>query len=210
MQFTTRNGKSAFCLLVAVCMANPCAAVAQEAFLGRSLDEWRAQFNASKGQQKVHAAWAIAQMAGRSTDGVSAQFTVDDLSKLAKEADPSIRYWGAVGFASLGKQLPGGDARRQAAIRALADLLQDNSPAPRIAAAGALSQLGQTEKAVPVLLTAMNDPQESVRIQAVAALELIASTSPAVEQTLRKATTDSSEYVKRISERALAQRPQGK
>jgi uncharacterized protein (DUF2336 family) len=205
MQFITRGWKSAFCLLFVVYLANPCTAVAQGAFLGRSLDEWRDQFNASKGQQKVDAAWAIAQMAGRNTDGVSAQFTVDDLSKLAKDADPSIRYWGAAGLALLGKQLPSGDARRQAAIRALADLLQDNSPAPRIAAAGALSQLGQAEKAVPVLLTAMNDPQESVRIQAVAALEPIASTAPAIEQALRKATTDSSEYVKRISERALSQ-----
>ena len=50
---------------------------------------------------------------------------------------------------------------------------------------------------------AMSDPQDAVRIQAIAALEKLGESARPGEATLRAATTDSSEYVKRISTRAL-------
>jgi HEAT repeat protein len=90
-----------------------------------------------------------------------------------------------------------------AAISELESLLNDKSPAPRIAAAGALGLLGKADKALPVLTSALDDPQESVRIQAVAALEKMGAAARPVLVTLEKATNDSSEYVKRISERSL-------
>src|SRR5205085_9948977 len=75
--------------------------------------------------------------------------------------------------------------------------------APRVAAAEALCLLGQAEKALPVIVAAMGDPQDSVRIQAVGALEKIGPAARPAIGTLQKAATDPSEYVKRISERSL-------
>ena len=74
---------------------------------------------------------------------------------------------------------------------------------PRLAAAQALGVLGRADRALPVLIAAMNDPQESVRIQAVAGLESIGAADMVTMQTLRAARNDTSEYVKRISERSL-------
>jgi HEAT repeat protein len=85
----------------------------------------------------------------------------------------------------------------------LTPLLDDKAAAPRLAAAAAIGQLGQAGKALPVLVAAMKDPQDATRIQAVAALELLGAAARPAEPTLRAATTDSSEYVKRISARAL-------
>jgi HEAT repeat protein len=51
----------------------------------------------------------------------------------------------------------------------------------------------------------MESPQESVRIQAVAALAKLGPAARQAVATLTAATTDPSEYVKRISSRALAQ-----
>ena len=82
-------------------------------------------------------------------------------------------------------------------------LLADQAPAPRIAAAESLGLLGDADRALPVLVAAMSDPQDAVRIQAVAALEKLGEAARPAETTLRAATSDSSEYVKRIGARAL-------
>ena len=95
------------------------------------------------------------------------------------------------------------DGGQTAVVNTLLPVLDDKSAAPRIAAAEVLGLFGRVDKALPILESAMNDPQESVRIQAVAALEKLGSAARPAEKTLQKATSDSSEYVKRISQRAL-------
>jgi len=182
----------------------------QEAFLGRSAEQWSAALAAGKGQQRVEAAWALAQIAGRSAGDPGDHIQFAELVKLVSDGDPSVRYWGVLGLAGYAQQLKAGDGGRGAALNTLAPLLADKSPAPRIAAAAAVGQLGQADKALPVLVSAMSDPQEATRIQAVAALEQLGPAARPAEKTLRAATTDSNEYVKRISARALEKFDAGK
>jgi HEAT repeat protein len=120
------------------------------------------------------------------------------------DSDPSVRYWGIQGLGSFAGRLAKRDGGQMAVVNALTPLLDDKSPAPRISAAQALGELGQSDKALPILVAAMSDPQESVRIQAVAALEKLGPAARPAQSTLQAATSDSSEYVKRISQRALA------
>jgi HEAT repeat protein len=178
---------------------------AEDAFLGRSLDQWSAAFTSTEGQQRVHAAWAIAQLTSHSAGGPNDQVHFAELVKLVSDGDATVRYWGVQGFDAFAQRLAGKDAGQTAVVNTLEPLLTDKSPAPRIAAASALGALGKADKALPVLVAAMSDPQDAVRIQAVAALERLGSAARPAEATLKAATSDSSEYVKRISERALSQ-----
>jgi HEAT repeat protein len=177
-------------------------ALAQESFLGRTPEEWNTLLTSGKGQ-RVEAAWALAQIAGRASGGPGDHIAFSELVKLVSDSDASVRYWGCLGLAGYARQLKTGDSGRGAAINALTPLLDDKAVAPRLAAAAAIGQLGQAGKALPVLVAAMKDPQDATRIQAVAALELLGAAARPAEPTLRAATTDSSEYVKRISARAL-------
>jgi HEAT repeat protein len=98
-----------------------------------------------------------------------------------------------------------GQAERTTARAALEAALKDETSGARLAAAEALALAGEPNKGLPVLIEAMESPQESVRIQAVAALAKLGPAARPALATLKAATTDSSEYVKRISSRALAQ-----
>jgi hypothetical protein len=176
----------------------------QDTFLGRSTDEWAQSLTTSDRSKRVLAAWAIAQMAGRAAGGPNEQVHFAELVKLISDSDPAQRYWGVQGLSAFGQKLGEKGSARTAAINTLQPLLEDPSAAPRIDAAQALVTLGEPGKALPVIVAAMSDPQESVRIQAVAALESAGPAARPAEATLRVATNDSSEYVKRISERALS------
>jgi len=184
-----------------VVLAAVVAAAGEDAFLGRSTEEWNKQFQSSERQTRVYAAWAIAQLASKGKDST----VLSNLEPLLKDSDPTVRYWGVMGLQFCGQNVDKGNATEVAAVTdRLRPLLEDKSAAPRIAAAESLALLRQADKALPVLLAAMDDPQESVRIQAVAALEKIGPAARPAIDTLQKAMTDSSEYVKRISERSLA------
>lgn len=187
------------------CFAAACisAAQAQDAFLGRSVEQWSATLANGKGQERVEAAWALAQIAGREAGSAGDHIQFAELVKLISDSDPSVRYWGVLGLAGYARPLKASDSGRGAALNTLAPLLDDKAPAPRIVAAAALGQLGQTEKALPILVAALSDPQEATRIQAIAALEQLGPAAKPVEQAIQGATSDSSEYVKRISERAI-------
>jgi HEAT repeat protein len=174
-----------------------------DSFVGKTPQQWKDQLSSAQPQSRIEAAWAIAQIAGRNpSDPQNATFE-GILQQLVGDADPSVRYWGAQGLAMYAQRVGPNAGGQAAAVRELDALLNDKSPAPRIAAAGALGLLGKSEKALPVLTSALDDPQESVRIQAVAALEKLGPIARPAISTLEKATSDSSEYVKRISERSL-------
>jgi HEAT repeat protein len=187
------------------CWASSHVARAQETFLGRSADEWSEALTSSQEQKRVHAAWAISQLASQAVGGPNDQVHFAELVKLVSDSDPTVRYWGVMGLASYAQRLGKGDGGQTAVANTLEPLLDDKAAAPRIAAAQTLGTLGQAEKALPALVSAMSDPHESVRIQAVAALEKLGPAARPAEATLRRATSDSSEYVKRISERAILQ-----
>jgi HEAT repeat protein len=118
-------------------------------------------------------------------------------------SDPVVRFWMVHGLNHWALSEKGDESVRLATRNVLRGLLNDTAPAPRIAAAETLGLLGEADRALPVLVAAMSDPQEAIRIQAVSALEKLGEAARPAEATLRAATTDSSEYVKRISTRAL-------
>jgi len=178
-------------------------AAADDEFLGRTGQQWSAALTEGSPQQRLQAAWALANLAGRAPGGPADNEQFADLVKLIHDSDASVRYWGAIGLTNFGLQLKAGDGGRSGVINALAPLLEDKSAAPRIAAAAGLGKLGQPDKALPVLVTAMQDPQDATRIQAVAALEALGDAAAPAEATLVAAQSDASEYVKRISARAL-------
>lgn len=176
----------------------------EDSFVGKTPQQWKQQLSSAQPQSRVEAAWAIAQIAGRSPSEPQ-NATFDGVpQQLVRDADPSVRYWGAQGLAMYAKRVGPTIGGHAAAISELESLLNDKSPAPRIAAAESLCTLGQVNKGLPVIVAAMDDPQDSVRIQAVAALEKLGPLARPAISTLEKATSDSSEYVKRISERSLA------
>ena len=191
-------------LALALCGVVLQAGKAQDTFLGRSIDQWNEQLSSSDGQRRVHAAWAIAQFAGGAAGGQEDQVHFAELVKLVSDSDSPVRYWGVQGFAAYAQRSGEKGGGQTAAVNTLIPLLEDKAAAPRIAAAQALGALGKSDQALPVLVAAMNDPQESVRIQAVAALEKLGPAARPAVETLRTATSDSSEYVKRISARALS------
>jgi HEAT repeat protein len=189
--------------LVAVACLIPVKLVAEEPFLGRSADQWSNQFASAKGQQRAYAAWAIAQLDTSDANDAANQNRLESLNKLVQDGDPTVRYWGVFGLSRLAQRNNDDPSFQTKVSETLLPMLNDKSLAPRIAAAESLCLLGQTEKGLPVIVAAMADPQDSVRIQAVAALEKLGAKARPAIGTLEKATSDSSEYVKRISERSL-------
>lgn len=187
----------ACCLLLTAAQSN---LAAEETFLGRLPKQWHEAYASATGSDRHHAAWAIATLSGQSANSEAA---LASLGTLVRDSDASVRYWGATGLTRLGQSTGLNQASRAAAMQAISPLLTDRAAAPRIAAAGAMGQLGETEKALPVLLAAMKDPQESARIQAAMALESLGDRARPAVATLHEGTRDSSEYVKRISERSL-------
>jgi HEAT repeat protein len=189
-------------LVLATCAS--VALAADETFLGRSAAEWNNQFASSEGQQRVYAAWAIAQIDMGNADSTTIKGRYESLTKLILDGDPTVRYWGVMGLMRFAQNSGANKNGKPDAVEALVPLLNDKSPAPRIAAAVSLCALGQADKGLPVIVAAMDDPQDSVRIQAVTALEKLGPVARPAISTLEKATSDASEYVKRISERSLA------
>src|SRR5262245_26334777 len=112
-------------LALSVALALSGTAAAQDSFLGRTADEWSAVLTSGRGQQRVEAAWALAQIAGRATGGPGDHVQFAELVKLISDGDPTVRYWGVTGLTSFAKQLKAGDGARGAALGALAPLLDD-------------------------------------------------------------------------------------
>ncbi|HEY2411257.1 MAG TPA: HEAT repeat domain-containing protein [Pirellulaceae bacterium] len=176
---------------------------AADDFLGRSFEQWSEMLNGSQQTERSYAAWALGQIATERAGSPNDQVYFAELIKLIHDNDPTVRYWGVLGLAGYAHKLPAKDGGKTAVANSVTPLLEDKSAAPRIAAAQTLGLVGQPEKALPVLIAAMSDPQDSARIQAATALEKLGEAARPAIATLEKGTSDSSEYVKRISERSL-------
>lgn len=205
----TRAAFVAPCISPLLAFVLAAIAVADEPrIVGRTRQELLQELATAEGQQRDHAAWALAQLAAGQADASDPTVWIDDLYRLAQDDSPPVRYWGLVGLRQFLSRLPADHPLRETAVHVLTHKLVDRWPAVRVAAADALAQAGQPRQALGVLVEAMTSPQESVRIQAVAALERIGleQFGPAARparDTLEAAIRDSSEYVKRISARAL-------
>jgi HEAT repeat protein len=167
---------------------------ASPVLLGRSFKQWITRLESQQPQQRVEAAWAIAQLAMDFPDAPKILLVHDDAT---------VRYWGVHGLQRIVLTARNDDRHRGSARAGLKSALSDSSPAVRVAAAESLALAGDATDSVPVLTAAMAHPQDAVRIQAVSALEKLGEAARPAAATLRAATSDSSEYVKRISARAL-------
>jgi HEAT repeat protein len=179
------------------------SAVPAEEFLGRSLDQWSEMLSSQQASERAYAAWALGKLAEQSAGKPNDQVYFAELVKLVHDNDATVRYWGVLGLAGYAKKLPAKDGGQTAVVNTVLPLLEDSAAAPRIAAAQTVGLLGQPEKALPVIVAAMSDPQDATRIQAASALETLGPLSRPAITTLEKGTSDSSEYVKRITQRTL-------
>jgi HEAT repeat protein len=173
-------------------------------FLGRTRQEWVAAYESGGRRERTHAAWAISNFALEQIGPTNTTLWLNELCLLAESESPSVRYWGVLGLGRLLPKLKDDPTARETTLAALGAAIRDRSDGPRLAAAEALGREGRVDAAMPVLLAAMNSPQEATRIQAITALANLGSAARPALDTLQAATTDPSEYVKRISTRAVA------
>ncbi|GHB65373.1 sulfatase-like hydrolase/transferase [Persicitalea jodogahamensis] len=123
-----------------------------------------------------------------------------ELTKKLTDGDPVIRYWAATGCTILGN-------KAQSAKGTLINLLSDPEVTVRIAAAEALTKLGEKEKAVQTLTEALNSDIQMARVQALNVLEQLGPEAskafPAVKQLIdhKKKNAD---YDLRAAEKILA------
>ena len=178
-------------------------ALTQETYQGRSFDEWIELLAVSQGPQRVAAAEPIARIAGRSAGSPQDAVFFAQLVSLISDSEPQVRYWGVMGLATFGEQLGKQGGGPTAVVNTLEPLLKDHSPAPRIAAAQTLALLGKTKQPLAVLVAAMADQQESVRMAAVTALERIGPAARPAQPALHKALSDHSETIRQIARRAI-------
>ncbi len=109
-----------------------------------------------------------AELVGRGSEKLS------DLEKALADADPGVRYWGAVGMVALG-------IGAKPAREALRANLTDDSAAVRTAAAEALCHLGDEGEAVPVLTELARSTNGYVALHAAISLAYIGrKAAPAV------------------------------
>jgi HEAT repeat protein len=194
-------------LLAAACVTLITIGIAsgdEPQFLGRTREQWAEQLESGQRRQRSHAAWAIQEFAATQVNSENHLIWLNELLLLSESNSPSVRYWGTVGLGRfISKQEPASALRSKAPV-ALSRLLKDLSPAVRIAAADALLLAPDKAAALAVLVESLSHPQDAVRIQAITALERWGEAARPAVASLRKATADSSEYVKRIATRALA------
>lgn len=119
------------------------------------------------------------------------------LTELLKADHPVIRYWAATGLVILGENASPAKADLQ-------KLLSDESPDVQIAAAEALANLGESEKAVDHLAGLLAHDNQWVALRAANVLEVIGEPArnalPALEQAAKQNRHD---YVKRAAEHTV-------
>ena len=171
------------CLSSAALGAEPAAQI-----LGESAQHWQGELSSPSPPRRHLAAWALSQLAAADDQSLAAALG---------HRDPVVRYWAVQGML------------RQAAVQnadQLLPLLSDESRSVRVAAAEGCVRVGRDE-GLKVLAECLSDPQEAVRIQAITSLERLGPQAAPLKVSIANGTSDSSEYVKRISTRLLKNLP---
>lgn len=187
---------------ILACWSLTAAAFAQQPanhFLGRSVAQYQADLASNSAAARHLAAWSLAQIGAPAQDALAAAMAHDD---------PTVRYWAACGLSRIALASPADSPARQKLAALLAPLLKDTAAAPKLAAAETLVRLGQRDAALPILVQALADPQEATRIAAIDGLSRLGPLAAPARKQIAAATSDTSEYVKRISTRWLASQPQ--
>ena len=103
------------------------------------------------------------------------------------DTDPAMRFWGTVGVASLGEKGLASEAK-------LAELLKDDSPVVKLAAATALVRIGSNRDVMPTALDGLKHEHEWIRLRATTLLELLGNDArPALPQ-IREALKMKSQF----------------
>lgn len=173
-------------------------------YVGRTRQQWVAEYDAGGEQQRSHAAWALSQFAVQQAGAADSMLWLNQLIQLVESNSSTVRYWGLTGLGQFLGKLDADHPACASALAVLQDSLKDTSASARVVAAEALARSGRPQAALPVLVEAMQHPQESVRIQATSALASLGEAARPALPTLQRATTDDSEYVKRIAARTIA------
>jgi arylsulfatase A-like enzyme len=119
---------------------------------------------------------AAADLVGRA-DVVASQ------QRLLTKPDAAVRYWAAVGLRAVGPQAqPARDALRQA--------LEDVSPCVRVEAAGALANLGDADRALPVLQAELRSWDLEVALQSARSLQMLGEVARPALARMRAALAD--------------------
>ena len=123
-----------------------------------------------------------------------------ELTKKLTDSDPIIRYWAITGCTILGD-------KAQSAKGTLVGLLHDPEITVRIAAAEAVSKLGEKAKAVDILIDALKKGNQMARVQALSVLDQLGDDAskayPAVKAVIVGEKADGS-YDIRAAERIIA------
>ncbi len=109
------------------------------------------------------------------------------LVTLLDEKDSAVRWWGAVGLVSLGDKAASAKAH-------LTDALGDNSPDVRVVVAEALANVGETNKAIPVLKGALADPSVFVRLAALKVAGRMGERARPLVPAIQRAKMESSQH----------------
>jgi HEAT repeat protein len=178
-------------LFFALLISSSILAQEPRTFLGKDLPTWREQLRSADAQDRHEAAWALAQLGGPA---------LESLQQALTHEDAVVRYWAIHGLGHRPLRPDPGKAR----LRWFRSALADPAPAVRIEAAAQLALHDELDEALPVLIAALDEPQESAAMQAAAALAALGKKAGPARAKLTLAEKNGGEYVKRLSARALA------
>jgi arylsulfatase A-like enzyme len=119
------------------------------------------------------------------------------LVEAMKDPDAAVRYWGATGIGNIGVDAISAESTMERA-------LEDESVSVRVAVARALCKMDRPEKALPVLITALDCEHQWGRLQAAIVLDYIGETARPAEDALKKCLSKQpNKYITRVANRAL-------
>ncbi len=122
---------------------------------------------------------------------------LEDLAAAFKSSDAGVRYWAATGL--------GNASEAARTFQSVLDKgLKDPEACVRIAAARALCRMGQPNKALPVLASALKGDQQWARLQAAIVLDELDTAAQPLVDDLRACLNDQpNKYITRVANRAL-------
>jgi len=119
------------------------------------------------------------------------------LVEAMKDSEAAVRYWGATGIGNIGSAAISAESVMEQA-------LDDESVSVRVAAARALCTMDKPEKALPVLMAALDYEYQWGRLQAVIVLDYIDEMARPAGDALKKCLSNQpNKYITRVANRAL-------
>ncbi len=151
-----------------------------------------ARYNILKGKAKLNT--DLGSTAALASSGV---YALSQLLEAMRHPDAAVRYWGATGVGNIGQQAAN-------AKGPMLDALKDKSPSVRIAAARALTKLGEAKLALPVLEAELNSEHQWGRLAAAIVLdEMDEQARPAIPALKQALVRQPNKYIVRVANRAL-------